>query len=379
LAPIEGISLHAGYRVVACAACGAVFADGIPDQAAFDRYYVASSRYEDSTRLGRPSAVDRARFKAIAAELAEGLGSRDLRVVEVGCSTGGLLAELRSLGFPHLLGVDPSPQCAHTVEALYGIPALHGTAFDTVPGGPWELLIAVGVAEHIRDLDRALTAFSAALVPGGLLYLEVPDLAGFHRTNEAPFQEFSTEHITFFTRTSLTNLLARHGFTPAFGRVAQRHHGGGSSMQVLAWAFRKSAAPAAGVTLEMDVEGPAAASCYRDLCVALAETESRRLALLLDVPGPFVVWGAGTVACRLMAGAILPRLPIAAFVDANPHLQGCHLGGLPIHSPAWLRDFPGPILVASVGYEADILRMLREELGLPNAVHLLREAAGQGI
>ena len=70
LAPIDGVSLHAGYQVVACAGCGMVYADGIPAQAAFDRYYQACSRYENGTRLGLATEVDQRRYRTIADELA---------------------------------------------------------------------------------------------------------------------------------------------------------------------------------------------------------------------------------------------------------------------------------------------------------------------
>ncbi len=39
--------------------------------------------------------------------------------------------------------------------------------------------------------------------------------------------------------------MARHGFRPAFGHVVERIHSGGSTMQVLAWAYRKGFQPAA--------------------------------------------------------------------------------------------------------------------------------------
>lgn len=362
LAPIEDISLHAGYRVVGCGACGMVFADGIPGQAAFDHYYQACSRYEDPTRMGLPGPVDQARFAAIAGELA-GRVDRGAAIAEMGSATGGLLAELARRGFHRLLGVDPSPQCALAARTHHGLRVATGTVFDPLPEAPHEVLIAVGVVEHIRDLDRAVANLAGALGPRGLLYLEVPDLGGFHLTNEAPFQEFSTEHINFFTRASLCNLMGRQGFRPEFGHVVERVHSGGSTMQVLAWAFRKGFAPAAP---RPDPAGPEAARRYRDQCAALAEGEREGMRRLARDGRPLAVWGAGTVACRLMATTALGEAPVAAFVDSNPHLQGHRLAGIPIQPPAWLRGFPGPVLIASRGYAAEIERTLRDELGLSN-------------
>ena len=365
LAPIEGVSLHAGYQVVACAECGMVYADGIPAQAAFDRYYQASSRYEDPTRMGLPGPVDQARFRAIAGELARQLPDRNLAIAEMGCATGGLLAELRRHGFGNLLGVDPSPACGSAARRHHGLEVAAGTVFDPLPGRPHDVLIAVGVVEHIRDLDRAVANLAAAIRPGGLLYLEVPDLEGFHLTNEAPFQEFSTEHINFFTRASLGNLMGRHGFRPAFGHVVRRIHSGGSTMQVIAEAFRKDGEVR---TPEPDPAGPAAAMAYARQCAEQAIPELDLMRRIARSGQPLAVWGAGTVACRLMASSALPEARLAAFVDSNPHLQGHRLAGVPIHPPAWLRSFEGSVLIGSRGYCREIQKIIREELGLPHPV-----------
>jgi SAM-dependent methyltransferase len=365
LAPVEDVSLHAGYQVVACAHCAMVYADGIPAQEAFDHYYQACSKYEDGTRMGQPSAVDQARFRAIAEELAAALPDRDGAIAEIGAATGGLLGELKRRGFRQLLGVDPSPLCVATTRERHGLEAVTGTIFQPIPGGPHAGILAVGVIEHIRDLDRALANLRAALVPAGLLYLEVPDLEGFHRTNEAPFQEFSTEHINFFTRASLDNLLARHGFEPAFGRIAQRLHSGGSSMQVVAQAYRKGTPPAAFAP-RPDPAGPAAAAAYRDHCAAQCVAEHELLGRLAREGQPVAVWGAGTVASRLMATSPLRDCQVVAFLDSNPHLQGHRLAGVGIHPPEWLRGFPGPVLIASRGYAGEIERLIRDQMGLAN-------------
>lgn len=369
LASIEGVSLHAGYRVVACTVCRMVYAEGIPGQDAFDHYYAACSKFEDATRSGLPSPVDQRRFQAIADELAQALQSRDASIAEMGASTGGLLAELKQRGFHRLLGVDPSSLCGRRARELHGLDVVQGTIFAPIPDGPHDVLIAVGVIEHIRDLDRALAALSEALKPGGLLYLEVPDLEGFHLTNEAPFQEFSTDHINFFTRRSLDNLMRRFGFQPAFGHIVQRIHSGGSSMQVVAWAFRKEAL--AAHTPVPDPAGPAAARHYAALCEAQTAPEHELLARLAQEGTPIAVWGAGTVACRLMATTALKDVPIAAFVDSNPHLQGHRLGGALIHPPAWLQGFSGPILIASRGFGPEIEQIIRRELKLANPLHTL--------
>jgi hypothetical protein len=51
-AVIEQATAVPGYDVVVCDRCGGGYADGIPDQLAFDRYYRDMSKYEYAQREG---------------------------------------------------------------------------------------------------------------------------------------------------------------------------------------------------------------------------------------------------------------------------------------------------------------------------------------
>ena len=89
--------------------CGAGFAGDIPLQPVFDAYYRDVSKYEYAYRGGRESALDEQRFADIATALRVVIPDPDSRILELGCSTGGLLARLRGAGFRNVQGVDPSP------------------------------------------------------------------------------------------------------------------------------------------------------------------------------------------------------------------------------------------------------------------------------
>jgi len=107
-ARLSGGNPVSGYDVVVCEACGAGFARGIPSQAELDAYYRDLSKYENAERGGGASPADTARFEAIARSLAPFVPSSEAAVLDVGCATGGLLAEIRRLGFARVEGLDPS-------------------------------------------------------------------------------------------------------------------------------------------------------------------------------------------------------------------------------------------------------------------------------
>src|ERR1035438_4409532 len=205
---LSGALLLDGYDVVICEQCGAGFADDIPPQSAFDGYYRDLSKYDYADRGGAepPGAEDR--FQDIAAALGRFIPSPHSRVLEIGCASGQLLKVLKEWGFSNVEGVDPSPGCIRAAFELYGVPGVAGTVFSIPqPEVPYDVLILIGVMEHIRDLECAVDRFHTLLREEGLVYLEVPDASRYVADLDAPFQEFSVEHINFFSKTSLTNLM----------------------------------------------------------------------------------------------------------------------------------------------------------------------------
>lgn len=110
-----------GYTVVVCASCGFAYADDIPEQEAFDAYYRDLSKYEYEHQGGKESEHDEARLRETAEVLSKSIPSPQSRILEIGCSTGRLLAFLKECGFPNVWGVDPSPGCAEAARRLYGV------------------------------------------------------------------------------------------------------------------------------------------------------------------------------------------------------------------------------------------------------------------
>jgi SAM-dependent methyltransferase len=370
----EGSPLH-GYDVVLCETCGAGFAQGVPSQADLDAYYRDMSKYENPERGGSPSVQDVARFRAIAGMIAPFIPASDARILEVGCATGGLLHELKQLGFGHVMGLDPSPACALQARALHGIDVVTGTLTER-PGklGTFDVIILLGVLEHVRDTRPALEALRALLGPRGRLFVEVPDVTGFTRFLDAPFQQFSLEHLTFFSEISLASLLQRFGFSTLLGVRGARPHSLSSTMPVLSVIAEK--AVASGSALPRDeVTGPAL-STYIESSFALERNVRRAIDRLVESQKPVIVWGVGTHTAHLLATCGLGAARIVAFVDSNPRYHGKTLNGVAIESPARLRDRPEAVVVSSRVFQREIVRQLRDALGCCNEVILLYDDEG---
>lgn len=364
-AEIEGVSIHAGYDVVACAGCGACFADGVPDQAAFDRYYREASKYEGSASGALPAATLQ-RFREEVADIERYLPARSARILEVGCATGALLGMLKERGYAAVCGLDPSPACAAIAHERYGVPVttgeLSGGLGDAhAPAGGYDVIVMIAVMEHVRDLTATLHSVRRALSRSGLLYLEVPDAMRFEHGADAPFQEFSVEHINYFSAQSLSALLQRHGFVTLDSLQRDRSHTDAGTAPVVAGVFR--AADAAGDFAQPDLATASAIRAYVSQSERREQPVRAFAAALAGARRPVLVWGCGTLTLRLLATSALADANIAGFVDANARYWGKTIRGIEILAPDAVRGRSEPILVSSVGQQAAIARDLRAGLG----------------
>jgi len=369
--PIAGASLFAGYDVVVCARCGFAFADDIPDQAAFDAYYRDLSKYEYDQREGAESPFDLARFRENVREFRPFIPGPEAQILEIGCSTARLLALLRDEGFPNVRGLDPSPSCATTAKRLYGIEVATGALADSAAlGRSFDFVIGIGLLEHVRDLGLELGRIAALLRPGGLFFAEVPNVTGFCDYNDSAFQQFSVEHIDFFSAVSFENLLNAHGFATVRVWEGVREHSQGYMMPVASGVFRVGAAKAAA-DLPPDAVSEPALRAY----IAKSRAREERLHATIDrlvrERTPLLVWGVGTHTQRLLATSRLAEANVRAFVDSNSKYRDRTIAGVPIIGPAEVAGRPEAILISSLMFQAEIERQIRGDLGYPNELVLL--------
>lgn len=360
-----------GYDVAICAGCGAGFADDIPEQPAFDEYYRDLSKYEYFDPALKEAPPIEQRFYDNAVAIEKFILSPDSRIMEIGSGSGQLLKAVRDRGFDHILGSDPSPGCVGAAERLYGIPGIAGSIFTLPqPENSLDFLILIGVMEHIRDLAEAVKRLHALLRDDGRVYIEVPDASRYAPDADAPFQEFSVEHINFFSGTSLANLMQRRGFQAiAIDHTVRRRTEIESAS--VSGVFVKSSRPPEPI--QRDTETEPGLRAYIEGC----RTEDARIRSDIERslrPGErMAVWGVGAHTLRLLATGGLDPLRIDLFVDSNPKYQGRKLSGIAVESPAALKRYAGPVLISSRGFQREILRSARDQFGLANRFILLYE------
>ena len=355
----EDHPLGSGYDVVCCRGCGFVFASTPADQEAYDAFYAKFSKYEDNTTStgGGATPWDAERLDGTAADVARHAPSRTARIVDVGCANGGLLAAFKSRGYENLCGVDPSSACARYVRDRLGIEAYAGrlAALPAEAGGG-DVNVLAHVMEHVRELLPALASVRAAMNPGAVLYVEVPDAARYRDFLFAPFQDFNTEHINHFSRDSLANLLRASDLEPVEqGERMLETSPGMPYPAVYAVAVRSAAdRPAPAPALTRDETLRPAIDAYIEGSARLLAAIDAKIRRALEPPGPILVWGAGQLAMKLLAETALGQADIAAFVDGNPIHHGKTIRGVPVLAPEQIRTLDHPILITSTLHEREI-------------------------
>jgi SAM-dependent methyltransferase len=374
-ATFDDSSALPGYDVVVCAACGFAYADRIPRQTVFDRYYREMSKYELAAGHETVSASAAPNYRAIVGEISDRLKRTDLRILDVGSGAGHLLAAFKSAGFSNVRGFDPSVRCAEYARSTYGIEVVGYPISQMAHDGErYDLILLSSVLEHLRDLVPTVRSLVELLAPDGRIWFEVPDAARFAEDVSVPFQQFSLEHINFFTQGSLRALLSRVGFEPVDIWTTNRRLG-----EIDACALdglfqlggvRRRSPP--------DESGGGALKRYVAASRPVYERLIRTLLASARSGDPVLVWGTGSLTLQLLGDERLSDLPIEAFIDANRNYHGKTIRGVPVRSPDSLGDPLGPIVVVSGVYENEIAEAIRERYHLENRiVKLVTDSADQ--
>jgi len=146
------------------------------------------------------------------------LNSRQRRVVDVGCGTGYLLAELQQVGF-EVFGLDFDPTAIQVANEYYHVPAKVGTIHDLQTlTARFDLALLTHVLEHVPDPHRLLTDLGNIVAPQGILFLDVPNRERFTlrrslQKGELEMGEYPPHHLTFWSAPSLVYALHATGWT----------------------------------------------------------------------------------------------------------------------------------------------------------------------
>jgi 2-polyprenyl-3-methyl-5-hydroxy-6-metoxy-1,4-benzoquinol methylase len=144
------------------------------------------------------------------------------RVLDLGCSGGRLSERVRALGH-HVTGVDvlELPEIRARVDRFIQADLDHGLPDVVLREGPFDVVLAADVLEHVREPEQLLEQIASVLVPRGILIASVPNFGHWYARTRTALGLFDYDqrgvldrgHVRFFTRRSLMRRLRTAGFT----------------------------------------------------------------------------------------------------------------------------------------------------------------------
>jgi SAM-dependent methyltransferase len=207
--------------IVRCRACDLVYVNPTFDDEHYSKVY-ASRDYQEIVRdLGINSheyrvgrfGVERVGLMAESLPPAAGPAPRYL---DVGCSTGFVVEAARDRGW-RASGLDLNPSAVEFGRGRgLDLRAVALAEAGFAPGS-FDAISLFDVLEHLLDPARTLRTCIDLLVPGGILFLYVPNYDSASRLLMGPAAHFiwPTHHLNYYTPATIRDLMTRHGLTPA--------------------------------------------------------------------------------------------------------------------------------------------------------------------
>lgn len=153
------------------------------------------------------------------------LDPQNNRILDIGCFDGTFLSLVKNQN-NDFYGLDASDWALeHMRKKEIKVQKFF---FDDKTKLPFEsdffdIVVAGEIIEHIFDTDFFIEEISRVMKPGGKLLISTPNIASLGRrllllfganpiTELSPNEANSVGHIRYFTRKTLKNILAKHGF-----------------------------------------------------------------------------------------------------------------------------------------------------------------------
>jgi glycosyltransferase involved in cell wall biosynthesis len=141
------------------------------------------------------------------------------RVLDLGCSDGHLADLLRSLG-NHVTGVDLAAHNGVKERVDRFVEADLELGVPPEVGGPFDVVLAADVLEHVRSPGRILEDVRSLLASDGLVVASVPNFGHWYPRVRVALGRFDydrrgildRDHVRFFTKRSFDRLVRDSGF-----------------------------------------------------------------------------------------------------------------------------------------------------------------------
>lgn len=204
-------------NLVRCLRCGVVFANPLPSEETLRSLY---GKMKDETYLEEEEG--RRRMAEESLLLMERF-VRPGRLLDVGCFSGFFLDVAQKRGWEGI-GIEPSSWARKFAEEKFGLQILERTLKEaSFPEATFDAVSLIDTLEHLRDPKGDLLEARRILKPEGVLYLSAPDIGSLAaRLLGNRWWGFRQEHLVYFSKKTLSDLLEKVGFVILSRRAYRR-------------------------------------------------------------------------------------------------------------------------------------------------------------
>lgn len=255
----------------------------------------------DDTDFGRKYAEDFLAF--ISDGMSENL--RDCRALEIGAGRGYLSLLLDNIGV-NITALEPGREHRSAWER-HGVSVVNDFFPTPDAPGPYEMICAFGVLEHVFAPEEFLGAVRKHLEDDGDLLLAVPDCESFIEAGDVSM--LVHEHILYLDRRTLESLLRQCGFDVV--RIERSGWGGSLYAHARKRAPSQTPVPQDSI-LAARAFAERATAAHRKLGAGLQDARESGRSIGIYVP------------CRIINSLCIleASLPPLRFFDDDPELHG---------------------------------------------------------
>jgi len=129
------------------------------------------------------------------------------KLLEIGCSTGKLLNEIRTDGW-QVSGVEPQEWSCEIAREKYNLDVINSTIDDAgIKENTFDVILLIHVIEHLISPYESIKFIQNLLTPGGILVIETPRYDSFmFRVLKGRERSVIPGHLYYFTSHSLINM-----------------------------------------------------------------------------------------------------------------------------------------------------------------------------
>lgn len=338
---IEDFLLPTEYSIVACSNCGHVYND-VEFTNGYTEYY---SNYQDVSNFTVPDENDHDYMSMESRYLKSAVFidnyceiDKSDKVLDVGCSYGGLLINLKKMSYDNLYGLDMDDKSLENLKNN-GISVKRGSIFDVINDfeGSFDLIVLGHILEHLHNPKAAIENVSKWLKPNGKILIEVPDLLQYPATSPFPGFFAEHEHINHFSLISLMNLMDDYRLVASY---SDRIYALIPNFPCLRAIFEKCNlkneviySKNDEIAMEKSLTTP---NEYGEIVVENIDSIKN---------DEIIIWGAGMYSYRIMTHTNVKNMNIVAIVDKSQSKHGKMVLGRSIKDTTLVKRFPNAVIL----------------------------------